>query len=131
MSNNCASENIEATNDNSIDDISLKPPSLKKIRVEVIYDEKYISEQLDVFEQNLDNIFEKINKDGSGWKGNKLDWEEIYLPELVKFKDDVMTFLKSLTRNNISISKTNYEKIEETLNKCFSMVLIGDKYFPN
>ncbi len=64
--------------------------------------------------------------------GNKIDWDEIFLPELLKIKENIINFVKLLKKSNIEIkNKEMKNKLDLITNDCFSMMLIGKLHFPN
>lgn len=99
---------------------------------DLLIDEKYIKDKIDSFENILEDTISQINKVATNWLGKKSDWDNIYLLQLCKINNDITSFLKLLKHRNVKImNKENEKKLDAVINKCFTIMLIGDGYFPN
>lgn len=111
-----------------------RPPNLKINKDNYCYsiENNYITDQIKLFEENVNEIIKEINIAGENWKGTKEDWNKIYFPKLYKIKFEMDNFMKMLKQQNIKISKQeDITKFDETISYCFTMMLIGESYFPN
>ena len=111
-----------------------RPCAIKKPNFDNMNDtlnEEFIDNQINLFEQKLKTTLEQINK-SSDLTGNKIDWDEIFLPELLKIKENIINFVKLLKKSNIEIkNKEMKNKLDIITNDCFYMMLIGKLHFPN
>ena len=120
-------------------DIEISRPSpinnlykVDKINNEPLINERYIEDKIDYFEKTLDDAISQIDKVATNWSGKKEDWDNNYLPQLSKINNDMISFIKLLNYHNVKIENVNNnQKLDAIINKCFSIMLIGDKYFPN
>jgi hypothetical protein len=120
-------------------DIEISRPSpinnlykVDKINNDSLINERYIENKIDYFEKTLDGAISQIDKVATNWSGKKEDWDNIYLPQLSKINNDMISFIKLLNYHNVKIENVNNnQKLDAIINKCFSIMLIGDKYFPN
>lgn len=107
---------------------AIKKPILENI--DNIIDEEFIHKQINLFEQRLNTMLEQINK-SSDLTEDKIVWDEFFLPELMKIKENIINFIKLLKKSNVEIkNKDMKNKLDLITNDCFSMMLIGNLHFP-
>ena len=96
----------------------------------------YINMQIDLIEKTLKKTFEEINMasvncancgDRDGYKN---EWDTNFFPKLAKIKNDITNLIKCIKEKQpILFDKIVESKLDELMFQCFSIMMIGDKYF--
>jgi hypothetical protein len=108
------------------------PTKKLKSTANVVVDTNYINIQIDLFETLLTETIQDINKVINDSNGKKNDWDVIYFPILIKIKTGIAGLIKLIKKEQPTLFDFNIEtKLDQLTFQCFSMMIMGDKYFPN